>query len=81
MTTVIDSLGGLLEILRRATAGDKCELYRELGVSMTYQHPERAVMIEATPRLPVDLMVVSEGGLGHDSVAILPRYGCSCRKR
>jgi len=63
VTAFVDGLGGLLEVLRSAEADDKCELYRELGVSMTYQHPERVVLIEASPRLPVDLMVVSEGGL------------------
>ncbi len=75
---MVDGLGGLLVVLRSADANDKCELYRELGVSMTYQHPERVVVIEAAPRLPVDLAIVSEGGFGHDSAAILPRYWYSC---
>ena len=63
VAVVVDGLGGLLDVLRTADANDKCELYRELGVSITYQHPERVVVIEAMPRLPVDLMTVSEGGL------------------
>jgi len=65
VAAVVGGLGGLLQVLRRADADDKCELYRELGVSMTYQHPERVVLIEAAPRLPVDLVVVSEGRRAH----------------
>lgn len=61
----VESLGGLLHVLAHAAAEDKCDLYRELGVSMTYQHEERTVLVEATPRSPVDLMVVSEGGVAH----------------
>jgi hypothetical protein len=49
---VVDGLGGLLDVLKSADANHKCELYRELGVSMIYQHPERVVMIETLPRLP-----------------------------
>jgi len=41
---LVDSLGGLLDVLTDADAARKCDLYRELGVSMTYQHPERVVV-------------------------------------
>ena len=64
ISALLDSLGGLLAVLTDADADRKCELYRELGVSMTYQHPERIVLAEATPRLPVDIMDVSEGRVG-----------------
>lgn len=60
---LIDSPGGLLAVLRAAEPNDKSELYRELGVSVTYQHVQRLAVVEVAPRLPVDLMGVSEGGL------------------
>lgn len=62
----VESLGGLLHALAHATAEDKCDLYRELGVSMTYQHEDRTVLVEAAPRSPVDLMVVSEDRVNHN---------------
>ncbi len=65
ISTLVESLGGLIGLLTDADADRKCELYRELGVSMTYQHPERIVLVEATPRFPVDIMVVSEGRRAH----------------
>jgi hypothetical protein len=62
---MIDSLGGLLSVLRQAAANDKCDLYRQLGVSLTYQHEGRIATVEVAPRLSVDLTDVSEGGLAH----------------
>jgi site-specific DNA recombinase len=41
VTAMIDSLGGLLSVLRQAPANDKCDLYRQLGVSLMYQHEGR----------------------------------------
>jgi hypothetical protein len=70
VTAMIDSLGGLLSVRRQAPANDKCDLYRQLGVSLMYQHEGRIATVEVTPRLPVDIMDVSEGGLE------LPRRRC-----
>jgi hypothetical protein len=61
----VESLGGLCVSWPTQPREDKCDLYRELGVSMTYQYQDRTVLVEATPRSTVDLMVVSEGGVAH----------------
>jgi site-specific DNA recombinase len=61
IATLVDGLGGLMTVLREADANHKCELYQELGVSMTYQYRDRAVRVGVEPRVPVDLTVVSEG--------------------
>ncbi|MEV6302426.1 recombinase family protein [Actinoplanes sp. NPDC051861] len=37
ITAIVDSLGGLLKILRKADPRDKAELYSRLGLRMTYQ--------------------------------------------
>jgi site-specific DNA recombinase len=63
IATLVDGLGGLITVLREADTNHKCELYQELGVSMTYQYRDRAVRVDVEPRMPVDLTVVSEGGL------------------
>ena len=38
---LVDTLGGLLNALRHADPIDKAEVYRELGVRLTYDHAER----------------------------------------
>jgi hypothetical protein len=62
---LINSLGALLTVLRQAARRDESDLYRQLGVSMKYQHESRTVTVEVAPRLPVEMRDVSEGGLAH----------------
>ncbi len=60
---LIDSLGGLLSVLRQAAPNDKCDVYRQLGVTISYQQASRTATVEVAPRLPEDKADVSEGGL------------------
>ncbi|WP_322753844.1 recombinase family protein [Frankia sp. Cas3] len=60
---LVDGLGGLLAILRDADPADKAEVYRELGLKLTYDHETETVMAEASPRSSVCVVSVSEGGL------------------
>ncbi len=46
---LVDALGGLLAILRAADPGDKLEVYRELGLKLTYNHNDHTVTAETTP--------------------------------
>jgi hypothetical protein len=43
VTALIESLGGLLSVLRQAAPNDKCDLYRRLGVSINYAHATRTL--------------------------------------
>ena len=70
---VVVGLGGLLNVLRRASPGDKEEVYRELGVEIRYRHHDRTALVEARPRVCV--VSVSEGGLGPEFAAPLRQAG------
>jgi site-specific DNA recombinase len=60
---LVDGLGGLLAILHEADPDDKAEIYRELGMKLTYDHETETIMAEAAPRSSVCVVSVSEGGL------------------
>ncbi|GEM31093.1 putative recombinase [Nocardia neocaledoniensis NBRC 108232] len=60
--TLVDSLGGMLQVLRHADADDKNTVYRQLGLKLTYRDETRVVIAEATP--PVGVLFVSGGRLG-----------------
>jgi site-specific DNA recombinase len=61
---MVDTLGGLLNALRHADPADKKEVYRELGVRLTYNHTEHTILAETRPS-SVCVVSVSEGGLAH----------------
>ncbi len=46
---MVDTLGGLLNVLRHADPADKAEVYREFGVRLTYNHTEPTVLAETRP--------------------------------
>ncbi|UED87621.1 hypothetical protein [Streptomyces profundus] len=60
---LVDALGGLLDALRRADPADKAEVYRQLGLRLTYDHEKQEVLAESRPAPRVGVLVVSEGGL------------------
>jgi site-specific DNA recombinase len=60
---MVNTLGGLLDVLHHADPADKAEVYRELGVHLTYDHAERTVLAETRPTSSVCVVSVSEGGL------------------
>ena len=62
---MVDTLGGLLDALRHADPTAKAEVYRGLGVCLTYNHTERTVLAETRPTSSVCVVFVSEGGLAH----------------
>ena len=53
----VDALGGLLSILREADPRDKLEVYRRLGLRLTYDHESGSVLAETKP--PPGMCVVS----------------------
>jgi site-specific DNA recombinase len=61
--TLVDALGGLLSVLRRADPEDKGEVYRQLGLHLSYDHERQTVLAETRPAPSMCLMDVSEGGL------------------
>jgi len=63
--TLIDALGGLLSVLRDADPADKAEVYRQLGLRLTYDHETHTVLAESQPAPSVGVVVVSEGGRAH----------------
>lgn len=62
---LVSALGGMLEVLRRAEADNKCDVHRQLGLSVVYRHEDRTSLAQVRPRIPVGVMDVSEGGLVH----------------
>ncbi|ROS32182.1 recombinase family protein [Amycolatopsis thermoflava] len=62
---LVDAMGGLLQVLRDADPGDKLEVYRQLGLKLTYNETTRMVVAESQPRPSVCAVVVSEGGVAH----------------
>lgn len=59
--SLVESLGGLLSVLRRADPTDKHHVYRQLGLKLSYNDKTRMVVAEATPSVCVKN--VSGGGL------------------
>jgi hypothetical protein len=72
---MVNTLGGLLNALRHADPADKTEVYRELGLRLTYNHTEHTVLAETRPTSSVCVVSVSEGGLEPVFVAYLHRAG------
>ena len=66
---VVEALGGLLKILRSADAADVAEVYRQLGLTLTYDHETQKVLVESRPA-PMGVVRVSEGGLEHYAHAL-----------
>ncbi len=60
---LVTSLGGLVHILKAADPTDKLEVYRKLGLKLTYDHKKRVVVAETAPQPPVCVLSVSGGGL------------------
>ncbi len=55
--------GGLLSVLRQADPADKAEVYRQLGLHLTYDHETQTVLAETRPAPTMCVVNVSEGGL------------------
>ncbi len=66
---LVDTLGGLLNVLQTADPADKLEVYRQLGVKLTYNHERRVVTAESRPEPPVRVVNVSEGDLNPHALA------------
>jgi site-specific DNA recombinase len=62
---LVDTLGGLLDALRHADPADKAEVYRELGIRLTYHHTEHTVLAKTRPTSSVGVVSVSEEELAH----------------
>ncbi|MGW5455955.1 hypothetical protein [Nocardia sp. NPDC003979] len=58
--SLVSSMGGLLNALRRSDPADKHQVYRQLGVKLTYNDNTRMVIAEAIPSVCVKN--VSGGG-------------------
>ena len=48
INTVVEALAGIAAILRRAEPADKAEVYRQLGLRLTYEPGPRIVRAEAS---------------------------------
>ena len=76
---LVDALGGLLRVLRDADPGDKLEVYRQLGLRLTYHHDSHTVLAETRP--PPSSMCavfVSEGDLNTQTGEFSRVRGKSC---
>jgi site-specific DNA recombinase len=50
--TIVEALGDIATVLRAADPTDKAEVYRQLGLQLTYQPEQRLVRAEASPEGP-----------------------------
>lgn len=76
--SLIEAFGGLLRVLRRADPADKAEVYRQLGVSLTYRHEDRTALAEVQPPTSVYELVVSEGRVDQYVHGLTSSFGWSC---
>ncbi|WP_436788922.1 recombinase family protein [Yinghuangia sp. YIM S10712] len=60
---LIDALGGMLTVIRHADPTGKAEIYKTLGLHLTYEHETRKVLAETRPAPTMCVVKVSEGGL------------------
>ncbi|MGW4720148.1 recombinase family protein [Nocardia sp. NPDC004260] len=74
---LVTSLGGLVHILKAADPTDKLEVYRQLGLKLTYNHEKRVVVAETAPQPPVCVVSVSGGGLGHRNCGKYAHFSCT----
>lgn len=63
--TLVDHLGNLTRALQRASGADLQGLYRDIGLSLTYDPTGNAVDVAINPTL-VGILRVSEGRVGHN---------------
>jgi hypothetical protein len=50
IASVARELGELTRVLRQADPGDRAEVYAQLGLALTYDHTQRLVIAEASPK-------------------------------
>ncbi|WP_432045590.1 hypothetical protein [Streptomyces asiaticus] len=60
---LVDALGGLLSVLRQADPADKAEVYRQLGMHLTYDHETQTVLAETRPAPSMCVVKRVRGGL------------------
>lgn len=77
---VIEALGEIGQALSKADPGNLARVYAALRVQVWYEPEARAAEVTIQPVTRVNSVRV-RGGLRHDSVAILPRFGGSCDGR
>jgi site-specific DNA recombinase len=46
---LVNALGNIVNVLREADPADKAEVYRHIGLSLTYQPEDRLIEAEARP--------------------------------
>ena len=70
---VVEAFGGLLAVLRDADPADKAEVYRQLGLRLTYDHEAQTVLAEARPAPLIGVVNVSEVRHDHYADAVMRR--------
>jgi site-specific DNA recombinase len=49
INTLVEAMAGIATILRQADPSDKAEVYRQLGIKLTYKPGLRLIQAEAAP--------------------------------
>jgi len=57
---LVDALGGLLAVLRAADPADRAEVYKQLGLRLTYDRVSHTVLAETQPTSSMCVEFVSE---------------------
>ena len=70
MKALVDGLGGMLAIVRTADPDDRAEVYKELGLRLTYDRESNTVLAETRPTSSMCVESVSEARLDHHAHAL-----------
>ncbi|WTW98290.1 hypothetical protein OG216_35335 [Streptomycetaceae bacterium NBC_01309] len=62
---VNDILGGMLTVIRNADPADRHEIFRALGIHLTYDDKTRKVLVDNRPAPNMFVQKVSEVGVEH----------------
>ena len=49
INTLVEAMAGIATVLRQADPADKAEVYRQLGIRLTYHPEQRKVRVQAQP--------------------------------
>lgn len=50
ITTLVQTIGDLMQVIKDANPADKAEIHRQLGLTLTFDPSEKRVVAEARPR-------------------------------
>jgi hypothetical protein len=75
ITHMVTALGNLVTVLAEADPTDKAEIYRQIGLTLTYHPEDKRVQAEVRPDAGMYVRMCPRGGLGPRSWWYIPEPG------